>query len=282
MSKIQFCYNGDFYKVGESVFGPENRAFRYGDSLFETMFAYGEHVHMMDAHFERLSRGIKAMGMEKPLWFDGEYIHNKITRLLKKNRLHTATRIRLAIFRNNGGLYTPADNGISYCIETSKIDNQEYVINKGLYSVDVYPDMKKHPDILSPFKTGNSNIFTMAGLWRKKKGLDDCLILNTRDEICESVSSNIFIAKDNKLFTPSVESGCVDGIMRGLILDLAKKKGLEVSVEQRLSIEDIYDADELFLTNSITGIRRVLSFRNKRYYSLLSREIVEWINEDLF
>jgi len=268
--------------VGEAVLGPENRAFRYGDSLFETMFAYGPKIHMLDAHIERLKKGMTAMGMKVPLWFDADFIEDKIVRLLQKNLYFTATRIRLAVFRNEGGLYTPSDNGISYCIETSKLENQEYVINKGNYSVDIFPDMKKHPDILSPFKTGNSNLFIMAGLWRKKKGLDDCLILNTKNELCESVSSNIFLAKDNKLYTPSVDSGCVDGIMRRFIIDLAGKKGLEISVIDKMTVEDLYSADELFLTNSISGIRRVLSFREKRYYSLLSREIVKWLNEELF
>lgn len=282
MTKVQFCYNGDFYKSGDKVFGPDNRAFRYGDSLFETMMSYGTDVHMLDEHCERLKKGMETMGMEVPLWFDKKYLQNKIERLLKKNRFHTATRIRLAIFRNEGGLYTPADNGISYCIETERLDNQQYVINKGNYSVDIFPDMRKHPDILSPYKTGNSNLFIMAGLWRKRMGLDDCLILNTRDEICESVSSNIFTLRDNKLYTPEVASGCVEGIMRRLIIRLAGKHSLEVVETKSMNIDDLYLADELFLTNSISGIRRVLSFRDKRYYSLVSREIVEWINQELF
>jgi branched-chain amino acid aminotransferase len=246
------------------------------------MFAYGSNIHMLDAHIERLRKGMDVMGMEVPLWFDSEYFQEKIARLLQKNRFHTATRIRLAVFRNEGGLYTPSDNAISYCIETGKLENQQYIINKGNFSADIFPDMKKHPDILSPYKTGNSNIFIMAGLWRKKMGLDDCLILNTKDELCESVSSNIFLVKDNKLFTPAVDSGCVDGIMRKFIMGIAPKHGIEVVESGRLTVEDIYDADELFLTNSITGVRRVLSFKNKRFYSLISREIVEWINEELF
>ena len=253
-----------------------------GDSLFETMFAYGPKIHMLEAHMERLKKGMAVMGMEAPLWFDSGYIEDKITRLLNKNKLFTATRVRLSVFRNEGGLYTPSDNGISYCIETEKLETPEYTINKGLYSVDIFPHMRKHPDILSPFKSGNSSIFIMAGLWRKAMGLDDCLILNTRDQLCESVSSNIFLVKGNRLHTPKVESGCVDGIMRKFIIELAGKRGHEVVESENPTIEDLYEADELFLTNSITGIRRVLSFREKRYYSLLSREIVEWINEALF
>lgn len=282
MGKMRFCFNGDYYKVGEAVFGPENRAFRYGDSLFETMFAFGGNIHLLDAHMDRLTRGMMTMGMDVPLWFDADFIERKIVRLLQKNNLHTATRIRLAVFRNEGGLYTPADNGISYCIEAGKLETHGYDINKENFTVDIFEDMKKHADMLSPFKTGNSNLFIMAGLWRKKMGFDDCLILNTDDELCESVSSNIFLARDNKLYTPSVDSGCVEGIMRKLIIELAAKKGIEVETTESLKVEDIYSADELFLTNSIAGIRRVLSFRDKRFYSLLSREIVKWINEELF
>lgn len=282
MSKTHFCYNGNFYRTGEAVFGPDNRAFRYGDSLFETMFAYAQDIHLLDAHVARLTRGMMVMGMEIPLWFDADYIRGKIERLLQKNRLYTASRIRLSVFRNEGGLYTPTDNSISFCIEAGKLDSQMYVINKGNFSVDIFSEMKKPVDILSPFKTGNSNIFIMAGLWRRKMGLDDCLILNTRDELCESLSSNIFLVRDNQLFTPSLDCGCVDGIMRGMIIKTVQRHGLDVVEVPGMTAEDIYSADELFLTNSITGIRRVLSFRDKRFYSLMSREIVEWLNEELF
>lgn len=282
MASMQFCYNGDFFKDGERVFGPENRAFRYGDSLFETILSYGSNVFLLEEHMTRLKAGMTAMGMDIPLWFDADFIRAKIERLLQKNLIVKGGRVRLSVFRNEGGLYTPSDNGFSYCIEAGKIEQSEFVINKGNYSVDIFEDMQKHPDILSPFKTGNSNLFIMAGLWRKRQGLEDCLILNTSGHLCESVSSNIFLAKGNTLYTPSIESGCVDGIMRSFLIETCSKRGLKTVERDCLGIADIMEADELFLTNSITGIRRVLSFRDKRFYSLLSRDIVNWLNEDLF
>lgn len=282
MTSMQFCFNGNFYKSGEMVFGPENRAFRYGDSLFETILTYGSRIYLLEEHMERLTKGMIAMGMEIPLWFDTDFIRDKIERLLQKNKIVKSGRVRLAVFRNEGGLYTPADNGFGYCIEAGKLEQGGFVINKGSYSVDIFEDMQKHPDILSPYKTGNSNIFIMAGLWRKKQGLDDCLVMNTSGYICESVSSNIFLAKDNILYTPSIKSGCVDGIMRNFLIKTCAKHGVKTIESDCLNIDDILNAEELFLTNSITGVRRVLAFRNKRFYSLLSRDIVEWINKDLF
>ncbi len=282
MMKIQFCYNGDFYKYENMVIDIKNRAFRYGDSLFETILSYGTNIYLLEEHIQRITEGMSVMGMNVPLWFRVDFLRNKIERLLNKNNITKTGRIRLSVFRNEGGLYTPTNNDISYCIEAEKLEHEAFVINKGSYSVDIFEGIQKHPNILSPYKTGNSSIFIMAGIWKNQENLNDCLILNTNGYLCESISSNIFLVKNNTLYTPSVKSGCVNGIMRNFLINICSRNGIKTIESDNLCINDIMNSDELFLTNSIMGLQRVLAFRNKRFYSLFSNKILKLISKEIF
>ena len=277
----QYCYNGDFYKEDCAVFTPANRAFRYGDALFETVFASYTECHLLKEHLDRLKRGMQVMGMIVPSDFNERLFIRKIRRLLNKNHHIKGARIRIAVFRNDGGLYTPTDNTISYIIESEGMDNTKFLFNKEGYEIDIYTDIQKQYNLLSEFKSSNSSLFTMAGLWRKKMNLDDCIILNDDGNICETMSSNIFLVKDDKFYTPSIKSGCVNGIMRNLIVALLRDKDVEVDDEAILTEKHVYEADELFITNSISGIRKVLKFRDKMYMSLLTRQLFNRLNESL-
>jgi branched-chain amino acid aminotransferase len=275
-----YCLNGDYHREEEKTIGPKNRAFRYGDALFETIYASYTNCHFLEKHLERLIAGMKILSMDVPIGFNERLFVRKIQRLLHKNHHIKGARIRIAVFRNEGGLYTPTDNSISYIIESEVLENTSYEINKQGYDIDIYPDMQRHYSLISSFKSSNCSLFTMAGIWRKKMELDDCIILNDREELCESVSSNIFLVKGSKIYTPSIKSGCVNGIMRNLVVDLLNEMNLEVDDNAVLKEEDLLEADEVFLTNSITGIRKVLAFRKKRYYSFLVKEIHERLVEN--
>ena len=276
---MQYCFNGEFYKVEDKVFGPENRAFRYGDALFETIFVSFLSCHFLDAHIDRLSRAMSVLDMQMPKEYNQRYFERKIRRLLNKNHHIQGARVRLSIFRDNGGLYTPVFNTVSYVIESEELASANYEFNKIGLSVDVYPILKKQFNPLSEFKTANSALFVMAGLWRKKNCLDDCIILNDNGYVCEALSSNIFIIKGDRVFTPPIESGCVNGIMRNVIIDLLKYNNIPIECNKMISVDDIFDADEMFITNSIQGIRKILIFRNKRFYSIKTKKIARLLHE---
>lgn len=275
-----YCLNGDYYREEENVLSPKNRAFRYGDALFETIYVSYTNCHFLEQHLKRLIKGMKILSMDIPVGFNERLFLRKIQRLLHKNHHIKGARIRIAVFRNDGGLYTPTDNSISYTIESEHLENTTYEINKKGYEIDIYPDMQRHYSLISEFKSSNCSIFTMAGIWRQKMKLDDCIILNEKGELCESVSSNIFLVKDSKIYTPSIKSGCVNGIMRNLVVDLLREMKLEIDDNAVLREEDLFDADEVFLTNSITGIRKVLAFRQRRYYSFFVKDIYERLVEN--
>ncbi len=281
ISKYIF-FNGEFLKSDQPVFNNDNRAFNYGDALFETIHANGTTPQFLELHIQRLKHGMKILKMDIPDNFRTEYFDRIIINILNKNRQLQGARIRITVFRNSGGLYTPLTNEISFIVESSSLENDRYVLNKNGYAVDIYQLVRKPANLLSNLKTTNSLIFVLAGIHKKEKSLDDCLILNEKERVIESISSNIFIVKNSRILTPGLNEGCLAGIMRHTIIELSKNLGYSVNDKCSLTIQDILTADEVFLTNAIAGIRWVVAFRQKRYYNDTSKFLIQKLNEISF
>ncbi len=276
------CLNGDFIKSDLPVLDNENRAFHYGDALFETIHANGTRPQFLELHINRLTHGMKLLKMNIPDIFKPEYFEKVIVNILNRNRQLQGARIRLTVFRNSGGLYTPSSNDISYMMESCPLENDKYILNQKGYAIDTYQDIHKPANLLSNLKTTNSLIFVLAGIFRQEKGLDDCLILNEKQRVIESISSNIFIVKESRVLTPGLNEGCLAGIMRHTIINILKALGYSVVDNCSLTVQDLLAADEIFLTNAITGIRWVMAFRQKRYYNDTSGFLIQKLNEITF
>jgi len=276
------CLNGKFNLSTDPVFKLNNRAFRYGDALFETIYASGGVIPFFRDHYDRLTRSMKILKMQCPPEFTRDILHKEITGLLTRNKLFQGARIRLTVFRDGGGLYSPDSNNIAYLIEATRIDNDRFILNDKGFIIDVYDHIKKPVNILSNLKTTNSLLYVLAGIYKKENGIDDCIILNENNIICEAISSNIFIAKDNVILTPSLESGCVSGIMRERIINIAADMNYTVYDDSHFNTNELLTADELFLTNAVAGIRWVLGFKKRRYYNRIAKIITKRLNEVTF
>lgn len=281
MNSHQLCYNGEFYSNDTALFSASNRAFRYGDSLFETIHTNGTQIQFFNEHIERLIFGMKQLSMEVPENFQNT-IEQSIKSLVTKNKSFLGTRIRLSVFRNSGGLYTPTTNNISYLIESSKLEEPKYFLNKKGLKIGLFDTYKKTSNSLSGFKTGNSLPFILAGLHKEEMKWDDCLLINERQNLVESVSSNLFVVKDGILFTPSVESGAVNGIMREQIIQIALNLGITVYDDCIMKPEQLKEADEIFLTNAISGIRWVVAYGERRYFNRSAKVLIEELNKRAF
>jgi branched-chain amino acid aminotransferase len=217
---------------------------------------------------------MKALKMAQPLLFSQKYLEEEITGLIKRNRYFTGNRIRLTIFRNPGGYYTPTESEISWLIEINPIAKQEYQLNEKGLKVSIYDAIRKPVNILSAFKTGNSLIYTMAGLFKSENHFDDCLLLNAEGNLIEAISSNLFLVKNHSLLTPPVGEGPVMGITRKQIIGIARELKIPV-YEQALKPGYLLDADECFLTNTIQGISWVMGYKTKRYFSKMAATLLE-------
>jgi len=281
MSSHQLCYNGTFHSDDKAIFTAGNRAFRYGDSLFETIHCNGTQIQFFAEHMQRLMQGMNQLSMIIPISFT-ETIAQNIKLLINKNKSFLGTRIRLSVFRNPGGLYTPDTNAISYLIESFKLDSPQYQLNKKGLQIGLFDGYKKTSNSMSAYKTGNSLPFILAGLHKKEMRWDDCLLLNERNNLVESVSSNLFLVKDGILFTPSLESGAVNGIMREQIIQIALDLGMTVYDDCIIKPEQLRDADEVFLSNAITGIRWVVAYEDRRFFNRSAKVLIEELNKRAF
>lgn len=265
-------FNGKISLEGTPVVTSANRGLRYGDGLFETMKILKGKIIQEAAHFERLWTGMDILQFELPKHFTKEGLVKSIQELCVKNGHENAGRIRLNIFRGNGGLYDVINNSPNYIIETWELPpgNGEWNSN-GLIS-GIYSDARKVCDLLSNVKHNNYLPYVLAALKAKKEKWNDAIVLNQYERIADTTIANIFLVKDKEIITPALSEGCVAGIMRKEIIDHLQQKKWTVK-EKEIRIEDVLNADEVFFTNSIYNIRWVQRIEDKSYSNEISREI---------
>lgn len=282
VQKNYIWYNGDILDGNNNVISISNRSFRYGDGLFETIHAFGTQGRNLKFHMSRLIRSMDLLHIDVPTYLDEAMLSKEITRLLNKNRFFGSTRVRVTVFRDSPGLYTPDSNLAGIIIEATPLEKKMYELNPRGYIVDIYPDIRKPLNPLSSIKSCNSLLYILAGIYRHDNRLSDCLLINELDRIVEGISSNVFIVKGDSLFTPAVAEGCIPGVMREVILKAAPKIGLKVFNNIAIPIQKLLDCDEIFLTNTIDGIRWVVAFRQQRYFSKVSRLLIDEVNRFTF
>ena len=265
------CFNGKTLPEDERILLAGNRGYRYGDGLFETMKLANGRIILEDYHFERLEAGMQLLQFNKPALFNKENIREEIIGLSRKNNCEKLARIRLSVSRGNGGLYD-SDDRFQYLIECWSLNSSLNKLNENGLVIDVFPDARKGCDLFSNLKTANYLPYVMASIWAKKNKLNDALLLNTHERICDATLANIFWIKNESIFTPPLSEGCVAGVMRRYLLENLQSSGFQVK-EQKLETTDLEDANEVFLTNAIRDIRWVKQFRNKIYGNTLSPEI---------
>lgn len=266
-----FIFNDQFYKKGEPVVTIDNRGLRYGDGLFETMLVTNGKIILEEYHFQRLFAGMKKLAFEIPSSFNQNFFHHAITNLLARNSLKGNARIRVMILRNEGRLLETTRNFPDYSIEAFPLKNEITLNQKGLVT-EIFPSGRKSCDTFSNIKSNNYLISTMAQRFSQQSQMDDAIILNSFERICETSISNIFIVKNETLFTPALSEGCVAGTMRRWILEKFRFQNYSIE-EKSINPEALFDADEIFLTNAISLIRWVGKFRNKTFNNAVSTEI---------
>ena len=272
-------FNGDSSTADNIL--TQNRAFLYGDAVFETLKIVQGKVLFLEDHYFRLMASMRILRMEIPMNFTMEYLEEQLLSVVKSNGFEDAARARITIYRNDGGYYLPTTNTISFLIHTSSLDNQAYVWEEKICEVDLYKDFYISKQLISTLKTTNKVIHVTASIYADENGFDNCILLNDSKNVVEVLQGNLFMLQGNKLITPPVAEGCINGIMRKQVLALAKKtEGLEV-VEEVISPFDLQKADELFFTNVIKGIQSITKYRKKEFATTMANLLVQKLNESI-
>ena len=259
-------HNDEFILADQPVLAVSNRGFKFGDGLFESMRMAGGKLKYAEQHAARLKEGMEALKMDGSTLLDDYFLKQKTAELAKKNKFKGNARFRLSIYRQGEGLYTPENNKSGYVLESSVLNEPEYEMNKKGLIIDVYDELTKPINKLSNYKTSNALIYVMAGLYKKQNRLDDVFMLNQNGFLCESMTSNVFVVYDKQIYTPALSEGCVAGVMRNVVMDLAANNGLPI-IEAQLNPEVLREAEEVFVSNAVTGIRWVMGYGRKRYFN---------------
>ena len=266
---------------GDSIsFNQLKRGFNFGDGLFETIRVINGESIFLDAHFNRISSGLEVLKIKQNYSFNLNSLERYINELLLYKNIKHGGKVKVYIFRAGLGTYKPETNQMNFIIEATDLEDNIYQLNKKGYLVDVYNEYSKTANQLSFFKTSNSLLYVLAAVTASENNLDDLFIVNEKSEIIESSNSNIFLFKDEVLLTPSLNSGCIQGVMRTEVIRAAKDLGIHV-VESNVYKEDLEMSREIFLSNVISGIRWVGGYQKKRFYNSISKKIIENVNKNL-
>ncbi|THD31260.1 MAG: aminotransferase class IV [Flavobacterium johnsoniae] len=258
-----------------------NRAFLYGDSVFETVKILDGKVLFLEDHYFRLMSAMRIVRMEIPMNFTMEYFEEQILSTAASENFSGSCRARISVYRKEGGFYLPKDNNVSFLITVLPLEDSVYRIEKDQYEVELYKDFIVTKHLLSTIKSSNRMINVTGSIFADENGYDNCLLINDEKNVIEALNGNLFMLLGNKLVTPPISEGCLNGVMRKQILALAKKiETIEVE-EAPISPFDLQKADELFITNVVRGIQPITKYRKKEYGMGLAKDLLLRLNAQI-
>jgi len=261
-------YNGKIISKQEVSISPDNRAFKYGDGIFETIKVEHQKVIFAEDHYFRLMASSRMLRMHIAMNFTLEYFEEEILKLVSVLNLSNA-RIRFSVFRKIGGLYTPSNNETDFLIEANELKSTV----KSSYEIELYKDHYVYAGLLSTIKSTNRLINVVANIFREENGYDNLLLLNEKKQLAEATNGNVFLVKGTTVLTPALTEGCIKGVMRKKIIEQLQKDPNYAVEETEISPFELQKADEVFITNAIMGIQPVTKYRRKTYEIKVSKEI---------
>lgn len=266
-------YNGNILPKSTVSIASENRAFKYGDAIFETIKVKNNKVIFCEDHYFRLMASSRMLRMDMKMSFTLDYFETEILKLVKALDLSNA-RIRFNVFRKKGGLYTPNTNETDFLIEASELN----ITVKQEYEVELYKDHYVYSGLLSTIKTTNRILNVIASIFMKENSYDNCLLLNEKKQLVEAVNGNLFLVKGSTIITPPLSEGCIKGIIRKKIIEIIKKD-TELTIEEKeISPFELQKVDEVFITNTITWLQPITKYRKKEYSTVTTEKLTKKLN----
>ena len=270
---------GELIPADRPMWTVSNRAFHYGDGLFETFKLVHGKVPFLSEHLSRLQHGMELLGLELDEVLDVNYMHQEAIRLARRSRLTDGARIRLSVFRQDGGTYWPVTNRATWVMEIHET-NTQFVLNDPGYHIGVYSDWKKPIHPLGQLKSANALQYIQAARAAQSQKWHEALILNEHGRIAEGISSNVFFVVQEQVITPSLDEGGLPGVMRDLVINMLQKGNVSV-LQTAIKPELLNEAREVFFTNAIQGVSYALAYDNKRYFHKLSSQLINALNQEV-
>jgi len=268
--------NNQFVKDHEAHVSVFDRGFLFGDGIFETLRIHNGRPLFLDRHLRRLHQSCDLLGLSlgksEPAW------NNLLQELIERNHLEHAM-VRITISRGIGG-QGPDPSG---CINSTIVmftrplpqltkDQKKHGVNLTILKT------RRQPSCAIPSQVKSLNY--LNNILAKQEAIQahtfDGLLLNTDGFLTECTTSNFFFVKEQRLHTPSLQCGILPGITRELVLELAKKERIDVQ-EGVYRPDELWDADEGFLTNTGFGILPVTTIETRPLSSSRERSMTKTI-----
>ncbi|MGB1620943.1 MAG: aminotransferase class IV [Schleiferiaceae bacterium] len=273
-------YQGDIIELKALPVQDVKRATMYGDAVFETIRMRDNKLLFVEDHYFRLMASMRILRMPIPMEFTPEFFVDEANRLAEEVAI-TDGRLRLQVVRKSEGKYTPDDNNeCVWWMELEELSTQDYTwTSKGL-KVDLFKDHYIQPGLLSTLKSSNALPYVLAGIFAKENGFDAMLLVNDKKMLVEANAANVFVLKDNILKTAPLEDGPLRGVFRKNLIGWAKEIGLEIK-EESINPFELQKADEIWLTNTISGVQWVEKYRKRTYKGDKAKELIELLQRKL-
>lgn len=254
LGEMQVVYQNQFLEESQVQLKITNRGFLYGDGFFETILYINNQIPYLEKHLKRITHALSAFDLVQPSDFNLTYLTETIHQLCHNNKLNSA-RVKIMIWRSEGGFYSPVKNNFDFLITSAPL----LLASENKELVSVYPENINSISTTSEFKPLSAYKYVSAGLFKNKNNLNDVIILGQNDVISEALYSNLFWEKDKQLFTPSLETGCVNGVMRTVIMSEG-----ETIKEVAYHKSELFNADAVFTSNAL-GIQHIIKIDGTNY-----------------
>jgi branched-chain amino acid aminotransferase len=231
-------------------------------------------ISLKALHFERLLSSLDLLGFVLPKNLGAAELEAQVISLAKKNGHDAYGRARLNIFRRDGGLYDPVKKDPNFLIETFQLERTIGHLNDNGLTVDIYKDARKAADNFSHIKTNSGLPYVMAAHWAMKNKLNDALLLNPLDRLADSTIANVFVVSGGIIKTPALTEGCIGGVMRKHLIDCCRREAIPLE-ETGITVAELQNASEVFLTNAIRGIKWVKQVGQAGYHLQVAKLLYE-------
>lgn len=266
-------FNHRILDAGEARISALSSAALYGSGVFTTVAIYNRKPFQWQKHWQRLTENAEKLNIRLPAGLSEESIQNSLSELIEENNL-TDGRARITFFDEAASEIWTFENArrTSLLITTGDLRaaTEEFRLTLSPYRIN-----SKSP--LANVKSCNYLENLLALEEAKSRRFDEAIRLNERGEMASAAMANLFWISDETIFTPSLESGCLEGTTRAFVIELAKELGFEVYTTDE-HFDGLRLADEVFITSAGIGIGKVGSVDGESY----SDEITSRLQREFF
>jgi branched-chain amino acid aminotransferase len=199
-----------------------------------------------------------------PPHFSSKSLQDEILLLTRQNKASAAGRIRITVFKGEGGIWEPPTTAFNYIVQCWPLDKPEFTMNDNGLDIGVFEAVRKSCDAFSNLKSNNYQIYALAAQFAKLQRWNEAVVINHHGRIADTTIANLFFIKNDVVFTPALAEGGVEGVMRTYLMEQFKTSGI-TSSEGAFEPAELETADEIFCTNAFYGIRWVKRWGNKLY-----------------